>query len=71
MNLIHNERTKLTATAVDRVSTAFVAVGVLGQAFVLPPANTLWISLLSGGAWLFWAIALHLLARRILKRLRE
>jgi hypothetical protein len=43
MSLIHNERTKLLANALDRVSTAFIAVGVLGQALSLPPAGDLWI----------------------------
>jgi hypothetical protein len=38
MTLIHNERTKLAANALDRISTAFVAVGAVGQALSLTPA---------------------------------
>jgi hypothetical protein len=38
MTLIHNERTKLAAKALDQISTAFVAVGAVGQALSLTPA---------------------------------
>ena len=52
MSLIHNERTKLLANALDRASTACLAVGVLGQALSLPPADRLWVSLLSPAGWI-------------------
>jgi len=51
MSLIHNERTKLLANAIDRASTACIAVGVLGRAFSLPPAASPWISLISIVGW--------------------
>ena len=70
MSLIHNEKTKLLANALDRASTACVAVGVLGQAFSLPPAVSPWLGLISGIGWLLIALALHLAARRVLGGLR-
>lgn len=70
MNLIHNERTKLLANAIDRVSTAFMAVGVLGRVFSLVPSYDSWLGLLSIAVWLFAAIALHLSARRVLGSLQ-
>ena len=36
--LVNNERRKLVANALDRLSTAFVVVGVLGQILSLSPA---------------------------------
>jgi hypothetical protein len=71
MSLIHNERVKLLANALDRASTACLAIGVLGQALTLPPTGQLWISLVSPVAWIFAAIVLHLIARRVLGRLKE
>jgi hypothetical protein len=68
---IHNERTKLLANALDRASTACFAVGVIGQALSLPPAGQLWIGLLSPAGWILAAIALHLVARRVLGRLKK
>ena len=70
MSLIHNERTKLLANALDRASTACLAVGVLGQALSLPPADRLWVSLLSPAGWILAALGLHFAARHVLGRLR-
>ena len=70
MSLVHNERTKLLANALDRASTACLAVGVLGQALDLSPTSQLLANLLSPAGWICAAIGLHLLARRILGRLR-
>ena len=70
MSVIHNERTKLLANALDRASTAFIALGVIGQALSLPPAAAqMWVGLVSAVGWLFAATVLHLLARRVLGRL--
>jgi len=71
MILIHNEQTKLTANALDRFSTAFLAVGVLGQVFSLAPSQEHWLRLLSIIVWLFAAFALHLAARRFLRNLQQ
>ncbi len=77
MSLIHNERTKLTANALDRASTACLTVGVLGPAaavlygigsMAVMQANAL---IFVGSAfWLFAAAMLHLLAKGILGRLK-
>ncbi len=69
MSLVHNERLKLGANALDRASTACVAIGVLGQAFALVPGNE--IRLISMVVWLLAAGALHLAARRLLGGLLE
>ncbi len=77
MSLIHNERTKLTANALDRASTACLTVGVLGPAaaalyglgnVTTPPANVLII--IGSGLWLVASAMLHLLARGMLGRLK-
>lgn len=70
MSQIHNERTKLLANNLDRLSTAFLAVGVLGRTFNFTPDDGLLVSVLVLGSWIFAAIVLHLLARRILGRLK-
>lgn len=66
MSLIHNERTKLLANAIDRSSTACFAVGVLGQVFNLLPSTAPFLSFVSIVGWIFAAVVLHLAARRIL-----
>lgn len=67
---IHNERTKLLANALDRTSTACVAVGliapVVGGGF-----RGNWDIVASIAIWLFAALVLHLGARRVLAGLRE
>lgn len=74
MSLIHNERTKLLANALDRASTASFTVGVLvpivaasvglpGYGFGAPLAA---LSL----SWFLAALVLHWIARRVLGRLR-
>lgn len=76
MSLIHNERTKLTANALDRASTACLTVGALG------PAVASLYGLGGGGApshgvliaigsifWLTAAAVLHFMARSVLGRL--
>lgn len=76
MSLIRNERTKLLANALDRASTACFTVGIATPAAgylynvgnfraVAPP-----LALIAGLAgWILGAVALHLLARRVLKGL--
>lgn len=73
MSLVHNERTKLLANALDRASTACFTVGV-----ATPAAGFLYnlgglresasgLALAGGFAGFFLvAVALHLLARRLL-----
>jgi len=71
MFLIHNERAKLLAGSIDRLSTAFVAVGVLGQVLSLSPAQATWRDYADVGAWFSASIVLHLIAQAILGRLRQ
>ena len=73
MSLIDNERTKLLANALDRASTASLAVGVFD-----PIAATLYNAggalspervtiLVSGtGPWFAVAVYLHIMARHVL-----
>jgi len=70
MTLIHNERIKLLASNIDRLSTAFVVVGVLGKTFNFTPGSGLFASALVVASWILPAIGLHLTARRILGRLK-
>lgn len=68
--LIVNERRKLLANGLDRLSTAFIAVGVLGQALSLTPAAATLINLIVMAGWISGAVILHLVARRVLGGLR-
>ena len=76
MSLIENERTKLLANALDRASTASVALGVFAPIattfFTGPVTGELgWLKLAVGAAiWLATAVALHLAARLVLGALR-
>ena len=71
MFLIHNERVKLLASSIDRLSTAFIAVGVLGQVLSFSPAKATWRDYAGVGAWFFAALVLHSLAQTILGRLKQ
>jgi len=65
MSLVHNERVKLLANSLDRLSTACVAVGVLGKSLNLAAGTTL-VSFISVVVWLFAALVLHSSGRKIL-----
>lgn len=69
MTLVHNERTKLAANALDRLSTAFVVVGVLGKTLSFAPGADMWLSFISTIGWIFGAAVLHFIARKLLGRL--
>jgi tellurite resistance protein TehA-like permease len=76
MTLVHNEQTKLTANAVNTAATSSLAIGALA-----PVAAALYGAGPSSGRggyvfigavfWIAGALALHLLARQILKGLRS
>lgn len=75
MSPIENERTKLTATAINNLALAFAVAGfvapLVGYSFGLssaPPASagTIVVSFV----WLTAAIVLHIAARRFLRNLR-
>jgi hypothetical protein len=78
MSLVHNEQTKLLANAFDRASTACFTVGIAtpiaGYLYnIVAFSDRLSTSRLAVGlvARLIAAIALHLLARRALKGLKQ
>ncbi|MFH1554100.1 MAG: hypothetical protein ABII76_04450 [Pseudomonadota bacterium] len=76
MSLIHNERTKLTANALDRASTACLTVGALGPAVAslyglgsaVAPSHGVLITV-GSIFWLIAAAVLHFMARSVLGRL--
>jgi hypothetical protein len=72
--LVENERTKLSANALDRASTGCFASGIFvpvaaemyGQ--ITTPLDYLAVGV---GAWLFIGVILHIEARRLLASLQE
>lgn len=78
MSLIHNERTKLLANALDRASTACFTVGIatpvagflynIGNFRSSVPVAALAVGVVG---WILAAVGLHYLARRALKGLRS
>jgi hypothetical protein len=68
--LINNERRKLLAGALDRLSTAFVAIGVLGQALSLSPTSPSVSAVILMVGWIFCAVILHWVAYRVLGGLK-
>lgn len=69
MSLIANERTKLFANALDRASTACVAVGLFTP---IVTGNTVTAASVFGFmAWILAALVLHLLAHYVLGDLIE
>lgn len=74
--LVDNERTKLLANALDRASTASLTVGVLAPIaavfYNLSATDTpTWVFVVGGVTWFSAAIALHFIARMVLKGLQE
>ena len=76
MNLVQNEKAKLTATYVNGLAIATAAVGGLAPLFstlysAAPPGVPYWA--VGAGCCVCFAgsIALHLVARRILEGLKE
>ena len=70
LDIVSNERRKLLANALDRLSTAFIALGVVGQALSLTPTSTSIFSVVVMTGWILGAVILHLIARRVLGGLR-
>ena len=75
MSIVRNEQTKLLANALDRASTASLAVGVFGPVSANMSSSDwtkspgLFIILVMSLVWIFLARSLHAFARRILKGL--
>lgn len=72
MSLVHNEQTKLTATWLNGIAIAAVAVGGIAP-FVAALTGTASIpaAVVGALAWLFFGLILHWSARRVLRRLIE
>jgi hypothetical protein len=78
MSQIENEKTKLTANALDRASTASIAVGIFTPMVAVLynindirssiPGSLLFVGTVG---WLLTSGALHLLARRTLNGLKQ
>lgn len=72
MSLIHNERTKLTATLLNSIAAGSIVAGVVAPSVSLtlaesiPPARMIVFSLI----WFSVGLILHFVARAILKRLQ-
>lgn len=66
--LIHNERAKLRANAIDRVSTAFFVVGVLTLIIGPAPATA---PLIAPLIWFVCGVVLHFGAQGALRSLRD
>jgi len=68
MSLIHNERTKLTATFLNGLAIAFIAVGALAPVLAGGFRNPA-IYVAQAAVCLVTAFALHFEARKLLGRL--
>jgi hypothetical protein len=73
MSLIHNERTKLTATYLNGIAIAVFAVGSLGPSLssLYGTVAPSWALLITSGICLIASGALHWMARQILKGLES
>jgi Na+/melibiose symporter-like transporter len=77
MSLLHNERTKLTATWLNTLAAATVVTGVIAPmvavVFGLPTSGTVSPTafMFAIAVWLLLGVALHIVARRVLRRLQE
>lgn len=75
-DLIANERTKLAANALDRLSTGFATVGAITPFATLVYANgtiglSPQVSTVAAICWLMAALGLHLIARSLLGGLKD
>lgn len=72
MSLVRNEQTKLTATWLNGMSVAAVAVGVIAPfTAALIGTTSFAVAFIAGAIWMTAASVLHLGARGILRRLIE
>ena len=74
MSLVHNEQTKLTATALNNVAVAFVIAGFVGPMVAVGYGSAAiardGIAILVSIIWLFVGFILHSIARLILSDLK-
>ena len=73
MSLVHNERTKLTATYLNGLAIALFAVGSLAPissyALAATSTQTLWVTAAAAAICLGASVTLRLVARRTLEGL--
>jgi hypothetical protein len=74
LSLVHNEQTKLTATALNNVAVAFVIAGFVGPMVAVGYGSAAMardgIAILVSIIWLFIGFILHSIARLILRDLK-
>ena len=74
MSLVHNEQTKLTATALNNVAVAFVIAGFVGPMVAVGYGSAAMakdgIAILVSIIWIFVGFILHSIARLILRDLK-
>jgi hypothetical protein len=76
MSLVHNERIKLTAAAIDRASTAIFVVGFLGPGVATFYTDGVTSSghaqslIAGGGICVIVSLVLHFVARSVLRGLK-
>jgi hypothetical protein len=74
LSLVHNEQTKLTATALNNVAVAFVIAGFVGPMVAVGYGSAAMakdgIAILVSIIWLFVGFILHSIARLILRDLK-
>lgn len=71
MSLIRNEQTKLLATYLNGIAVAVFAVGSLAPAFsgIYGNSGLSWLLAITSMLCIFVSGTLHLIARRVLRRL--
>ena len=74
MSLIHNEQTKLTATALNNVAVAFVIAGFVGPVVAVGYGTEAMardaVAIIVSIVWLLVGFILHSIAKLILRDLR-
>ncbi|MCB4769914.1 hypothetical protein LGR54_14945 [Ancylobacter sp. Lp-2] len=74
MSLVHNERTKLTATLLNNVAVAMFITGGIGPtvslSYGLPGPTGGWSALGITTIWILGGSAIHYMARLLLKGLK-
>ena len=72
MSLIHNEQTKLTATLLNSIAVAAIAIGGIPPTVgFIVGTTTLSGAVVSGIVWIAIGFGLHLVARAALRRMIE
>jgi hypothetical protein len=74
-DLVHNERARFSAAALDRISTACIAIGVIAPIVAFtsgtPGYSFGWSLTGFSAGWLFVGAALHFTGRAMLRCLRS